>query len=66
MKTIFTNFIGKSRLLVKLNQLKLIPLSFKVIIETVNYVFKHRVYIADTIQVALAKNLMSLSHTIRC
>lgn len=59
-KTVFTKFIGESRLLVKLNQLKLIPLNFKVVIEAVNYVFKHRVYIADAIQVASAKKFDEL------
>ncbi|MBS7609619.1 type II toxin-antitoxin system VapC family toxin [Candidatus Bathyarchaeota archaeon] len=54
-RIVFTRFIGESRLLVKLNQLKLIPLSFKVVTEAVNYVFKYGIYVADAVQLASAE-----------
>ncbi|MEM2849667.1 MAG: type II toxin-antitoxin system VapC family toxin [Candidatus Bathyarchaeia archaeon] len=54
-KTVFTKFIGETRLLVKLGQLRLVPISSKVVIEAVNYVFKHGIYIADAIQLTSAR-----------
>jgi len=55
-KATFSKFIGETRLLTKLDQLKLISLNTRIIIESVNYVFKHGIYVADAIQLASAKN----------
>ncbi|MBS7618758.1 type II toxin-antitoxin system VapC family toxin [Candidatus Bathyarchaeota archaeon] len=54
-RIVFARFIGESHLLVKLNQLKLIPLNFRVVVEAVNYVFKHGIYVADAVQLASAE-----------
>jgi len=54
-KEVFSKFIGETRLLVKLGQLKLIPLNLKILIESTTYVFKHGIYIADAVQLASAK-----------
>ena len=54
-KTVFSKFIGETRLLIKLNQLKLIPLNIKIIIKAIEYVFKHGIYVADAVQLASAK-----------
>lgn len=54
-RAVFTKFIGESRLLEKLNQLKLVPLSFKIITKAVNYAFKHGIYIADAVQLTSAE-----------
>ena len=53
-KAVFNRFMGETRLLVKLGQLKLIPLSFRVIISAISYVFKHAIYVADAVQLASA------------
>ena len=55
-KEVFSKFIGETRLLVKLGQLKLIPLNLKMLIESTAYVFKHGIYIADAVQLASAKH----------
>lgn len=55
-KEVFSKFIGETRLLIKLGQLKLIPLNLKILIESTTYVFKHGIYIADAIQLASAKH----------
>jgi len=55
VKVVFSKFIGETRLLTKLGQLKLIPLNPKILIESIPYVFKHGIYIADAIQLASAK-----------
>ncbi|PUA31104.1 MAG: hypothetical protein B9J98_07655 [Candidatus Terraquivivens tikiterensis] len=55
-KAIFEKFLGETRLLTKLGQLKLIPLNFRVLIQAIGYVFKHGIYIADAIQIASAKD----------
>lgn len=55
-KTLFEKFMGETRLLVKLGQLKLIPLNLKVITSAISYVFKHGIYIADAIQLTSAKD----------
>ena len=54
-KEVFSKFIGETRLLVKLGQLKLVPLNLKILIESTTYVFKHGIYIADAVQLASAK-----------
>ena len=51
----YTRFIGESRFLVRLNQLKLTPLTFSIVIEAVGYVFRYGIYIADAVQIASAK-----------
>lgn len=55
-KALFEKFLGETRLLTKLGQLKLIPLNFKILIQATGYVFKHGIYVADAIQIASAKN----------
>jgi len=55
-KALFEKFIGETRLLVKLGQLKLIPLNLKVIISAIGYVFKLGVCIADAIQLTSARD----------
>jgi len=55
-RALFEKFVGETRLLVKLGQLKLIPLSLKIIISAISYVFKHGIYIADAIQLTSAKD----------
>jgi len=55
-RALFEKFIGETRLLVKLGQLKLIPLSLKIIISAISYVFKHGIYIADAIQLTSAED----------
>jgi len=55
-KEVFSKFIGETRLLVKLGQLKLIPLNLKILIESTTYVFRHEIYIADAVQLASAKH----------
>ncbi|MFN3384709.1 MAG: type II toxin-antitoxin system VapC family toxin, partial [Archaeoglobaceae archaeon] len=59
-KDVFSKFIGESHLLSKLNQLKIVPMSFKVVMDAVNYVFKHGIYMADAVQIASAKNFDAL------
>ena len=59
-RALFEKFIGETRLLVKLGQLKLIPLSLKIIISAISYVFKHGIYIADAIQLTSAKDFDAL------
>jgi len=59
-KEAFSKFIGETRLLVKLGQLKLIPLDLKMLVESTTYVFKHGIYIADAVQLASAKRADSL------
>jgi len=54
-KAIFMKFIGETRLLVKLNQLKLIPLNVELLAKAIGYVFKHGIYLADAVQLASAK-----------
>ncbi|RLG87947.1 MAG: PIN domain nuclease [Thermoprotei archaeon] len=54
-KAIFMKFIGETRLLVKLNQLKLIPLNIDVLAKAIGYIFKHGIYVADAIQLVSAK-----------
>ena len=55
-KTVFSRFIGETRLLTKLGQLKFIPLNLKILTESIAYVFKHGIYIADAIQLTSAKD----------
>ena len=43
----------------KLGRLKLIPLNLKILIESTAYVFKHEIYIADSVQLASAKGAAS-------
>jgi len=59
-RAVFAKFIGESRLLVKLNQLKLVPLSLRVITRAVDYVFKHGIYLADAVQLASAEGFEAL------
>jgi len=54
-KEVFSKFIGETRLLVKLGQLKLVPLNLKILIESTTYIFEHGIYIADAVQLASAK-----------
>ena len=54
-KALFGKFVGETRLLMKLGQLKLVPLSFQVIASAVAYVFKHGIYVADAVQLVSAK-----------
>ena len=54
-KATFTKFIGETRLLAKLNQLKLTLLNLRILIEAAGYVFKHGIYVADAVQLASAK-----------
>jgi len=54
-KAVFEKFIGETRLLLRLNQLKLVPLSHNLLISAVGYVFKHGIYIADAVQLASAR-----------
>lgn len=55
-KAVFSKFIGETRLLIKLDQLKLIPISLKTLTESITYIFKHGIYIADALQIASAKS----------
>ncbi|MBS7247319.1 MAG: type II toxin-antitoxin system VapC family toxin [Candidatus Jordarchaeales archaeon] len=54
-KQVFARFVGETRLLAKLNQLKLVPLNSAVIFAATKYVFKHGIYVADAIQLASAR-----------
>lgn len=54
-RAVFERFIGESRLLVRLGQLEIVPLSFRVIIKAVDYTFKHGIYVADAVQLASAE-----------
>lgn len=53
-KEVFEIFLGETRLLTKLEQLIIIPLSLEIIIKATSYIFKHKIYIADAIQLASA------------
>ena len=55
-KDLFEKFMGETRLLMKLGQLKLIPLNLDIIVSAIGYVFKHSIYIADAIQLTSAKD----------
>jgi len=55
-KDLFEKFMGETRLLMKLGQLKLIPLNLDVIVSAIGYVFKHGIYIADAVQLTSAKD----------
>jgi len=55
-KNLFERFMGETRLLMKLGQLKLIPLNLDIIVSAIGYVFKHSIYIADAIQLTSAKD----------
>ena len=55
-KRVFELFLGETRLLARLNQLRLVPLSFKVIATAVSYVFKRGIYVADAVQLASARD----------
>ena len=59
-RAVFAKFIGESRLLVKLNQLKLVPLNLRVIAKAVDYTFKHGIYLADAVQLASAEGFDAL------
>ena len=54
-RAVFDKFIGETRFLIKINQLKLISLNSKTMILATSYVFKHGIYIADAVQLASAK-----------
>ena len=54
-RAVFEKFIGETRFLIKINQLKLISLNSKTMILATSYVFKHGIYIADAVQLASAK-----------
>ena len=56
-RALFERFMGETRLLVKLGQLKLVPLplSIEVVVSAIDYVFKHGIYIADAVQLASAR-----------
>lgn len=58
-KEAFSRFIGETRFLAKLDQLKLVPLDLRMLIKATGYVFKHGVYVADAIQLASAKGFNS-------
>ncbi len=55
-KDLFEKFMGETRLLMKLGQLKLIPLNLDIIVSAIGYVFKHGIYIADAVQLTSAKD----------
>jgi len=55
-KDLFEKFMGETRLLMKLGQLKLIPLNLDIIVSAIGYVFKHGIYIADAVQLMSAKD----------
>ena len=52
----FSKFVGETRLLIKLGQLKLVPLSLKILAKSTAYVFKHGIYVADAIQLTSARD----------
>ena len=47
--------MGETRFLTRLNQLEIVLLSFRILIEAVNCVFNYGVCVADAIQLVLAK-----------
>ncbi|MEM4312127.1 MAG: hypothetical protein QXX95_07045 [Nitrososphaerales archaeon] len=51
----FEKFIGEIRLLIKLNQLELIPLNFRILIKAIDCVLKHGIYVADAVKLVSAK-----------
>ena len=55
-KAVFEKFLGETRLLIKLGQLKIVSLNFNILTQAVNYVFKYGIYLADAVQIASAKN----------
>ena len=55
-KKVFEKFLGESRLLTKLGQLRLVPLNLKILTKATGYIFKYGIYIADAIQIASARN----------
>jgi len=55
-KQVFARFVGETRLLVKLNQLRLTQLNSVIMFDSTKYVFKHGLYMADAVQLASAKD----------
>ena len=58
-RSTFSKFLGETRLLSKLNQLKLVPLNLEIMLKAIGYVFKHGVYLADAIQLSSARGFDS-------
>jgi predicted nucleic acid-binding protein len=54
-REVFTRFIGETKFLSKLGQLKLVLLDLRILPEATNHVFKYGIYFADAIQLASAR-----------
>jgi len=55
-KKAFERFLGETRLLLKLGQLIIVPINLETVLEAIELVFKHGIYIVDAIQISSAKN----------
>lgn len=55
----FSKFVGETRFLIRINQLRLMPLSLGVLFTATKYVFKYGIYVADAIQLSSARDFHS-------
>lgn len=55
-KAVFERFVGESRLLSRLGQAEVVPITYGLMSSAVGYVLKHSMYIADALQMASAEN----------
>lgn len=56
-KNVFGKFIGETRILLKLGQLTMIPINLETILDAIELVFRHGIYIVDAIQLSSAKGV---------